>query len=344
MLEHRRLLLLTASLAISIITLIFILFFTITPDTIDALAKIKPCYLVLAIGMHIGSWLIWSCRLKIMYNFIGFHAGGQKKDGKPNELKLLQSLKIILASLFAAGITPSQFGGEPVRIYLLNKNGLTVGDGTAVVIGERVLDFVVIMIGAAISFLLFRSVLLNHKTMYAIFTVLGVFLVVAVVIMVYGLAKPEKVKKIVNFLFAKLKWKRLEKIKDRFYQEMDNFYSAIKRFQHEGKTTLGLALLFTVALWSVSFMIPSLLLLGFGEDPVWIYSFAAQFILIIIVAVPITPGGSGIAESSFCYLFQALTGATPIIGVFTLTWRLCTHYMSLIVGGITSVKILGEMS
>lgn len=49
-------------------------------------------------------------------------------------------------------------------IYLLSKNRLIVGDGTVVVFGERVLDFMVITIGAEFSFLLLRIVLPQHSS------------------------------------------------------------------------------------------------------------------------------------------------------------------------------------
>ena len=99
----------------------------------------------------------------------------------------------------------------------------------------------------------------------------------------------------------------------------------------------------TAAFWLVAFLIPSFLLLGLGADPIWLYSIAAQFILTIIVAVPITPGGSGIAEVGVTALYHNLVDPA-ILGVFMLIWRLCTYYLNLIAGGITSVKMISEMS
>ena len=342
-LSHRRrkLQLFIVSLAISITTLLFILFFTpykITPETIDALAKINPFYLSVAIGMHIAAWIIWSFRLKLMSDFVSARAEIKKRK----HLKLSKALKIILSSYFAASITPSQFGGEPVRIYLLSKNGLTVGDSTVVVFGERALDLVVVIVGAAISFMLFRALLSENIILYAIFTFIGACLCVGVAIMAYGIAKPEKAKKIIDLLLSKiLRYRRLEKLKDRAYQELDNFYNALKKFQNEGKNTLRLALIFTLAFWLAEFLVPSFILLGFGANPVWIPSIAAQFILTIVVAIPTTPGSSGVAELSLAYLYSTLVAA-PLLGVFVVTWRLTMYYMNLIVGSVISVKILGE--
>jgi len=333
--SHRRLLLLIVSLAISIITIIALFSLTTTLETYDILAEIQPLYLLAAIGMHFGAWIMWSSRLKLMSEFVG----GDK------DLNLLKSLKITLASYFAACITPSQFGGEPVRIYLLNKNGLTVGGGTAVVFGERALDVVVVTIGAAISFLLFRSVFSQNTILCAVFTFIGACLCTGVAIIIYGLAKPEKAKKVFDFLFSKLKlkYRRLEEMKEKVGHELDNFFHTLRRFQCEGKVTIGLALFFTLAFWLAEFTIPSLILFGIGADPVWIYSIAAQFILLIIVAIPTTPGSSGVAEIGLASLYSALIPA-PLLGVFTVLWRLIVYYTNLVTGGFVSLKILGEMS
>lgn len=340
--ERRKLLLLSTSILISITTILAILFYSpykITGETLDYLTEINPYYLALAIAMHALAWLLWGFRLKIMSNFIETHDGSVEVK----KLSLRKSLKVIFSSLFAACITPSQFGGEPVRIYLLNKHGFSVGDGTAVVLGERVLDFVVIAIGTALSFLLFRAVLANNTAIYVIFTVIGLLITSCVLFMAYGVARPEKAMKLVKALLAKIKSRRVGKIKDKILIEIDNFFSAINRFRCDGKSTLGLALFLTAAFWLIAFLIPSFLLLGLGADPVWLYSIAAQFILTIIVAVPITPGGSGIAEVGVTALYHSLVG-TPILGVFMFLWRMCTYYMNLIAGGITSVKVISEMS
>ena len=327
--------LLFVSISTSILALVFILLFSpyrITPATFEAIAEVNPLFLALALGMHISSWLVWSFRLKLMSDFLS----GAHTDG---DLRLSQSLKIILASLFAACITPSQFGGEPVRIYLLRRSGLTVGDGTAIVFGERSLDFMVVMIGGAISFILFRTVIPRYS---AIFTAVGVILIIGVLLMVYGITRPDKLKRFIDWVFTKLKVHKMERIRDKVYQELENFHEAHKKFQREGKKAIRLALLLTFAFWFVEFTIPSFLLLGLGADPVWIYSIAAQFILVIIAAMPVSPGSSGVSELSSAYLYHTLV-STPLLGIFTLLWRLSTYYTSLIVGAITSMKVISEM-
>ncbi len=343
--ESRRRIFLIASLSISVFTLLFILRFSpyrVTAATFVAMSEINPLFLALAFAMHISAWVIWSFRLKLMSDFLGGRAnpdGEADRDGGRDDLKLSQSLKIILASLFAACITPSQFGGEPVRVYLLKRNGLTVGDSTAVVIGERSLDFLVCMSGGVISFILFTTVIPRHA---AIFTLMGLLLILGIFTMLYGLTRPDKLRKFIGWLFSKLRVHKMERIRDWIYHELENFYEAHKKFHHEGRKTITIALIFTIAFWLVEYTIPSLLLLGLGEHPRWFYSIAAQFIITIIGAIPLSPGSSGISELSSAYLYHTLVSA-PLLGVFTLLWRLSTYYTSLIAGAITSMKVIHEI-
>ncbi len=330
--EIRKKILLSSSISISILTFVYILIFSpyrITSATFVAIKTVNPLFFTAALSMHMLAWLIWSLRQKVISDFL---------DAR-DDLRFSQSVKIVLASLFAACITPSQFGGEPVRIYLLKRNGLTVGDSTAVVFGERSLDFIVGMVGAAMSFILFRTVIPGHSLF---FTAMGIILLLGVILIAYGLAKPEKLKLLINWLFSKLRVHKLERIRDWLHQELENFHEAHKRIQREGKRILIIAFILTITFWLVEFSIPSLILIGLGADPFWIYSIAAQFIILIIAAMPLSPGSSGISEISITYLYHTLVGM-HLLGVFTLLLRLSTYYASMIAGAIVSMKVMTEL-
>jgi len=120
------------SILFSFTIIAIIMYFTITPETINYLliTPIRYEFFLLAAGFNIIIWVLWGLRLKILSNAI---------ESKFN-ISLLESTKIVIANLFLANITPSMAGGEPVRIYLLNKNGLSIGCATAATIGERLLD------------------------------------------------------------------------------------------------------------------------------------------------------------------------------------------------------------
>ncbi|MHC1636273.1 MAG: lysylphosphatidylglycerol synthase transmembrane domain-containing protein [Candidatus Methanospirareceae archaeon] len=316
-------------LAISVMASItaFLLILLFTKEKFIAIEKINPIFLALATIAHISAWLFWSLRLKIMSEFTS------KKRG----LRLLEALKITLASFFAASITPSHFGGEPMTVYLLNKRGFTIGEGTAVVIGGRVLDFCIIILFATMSIFMFRSIVQN-TILYSIFTCMGVILLGIIILMGYGFAKPKSMKKVIDSF---LSYKLMKRIKDKVYREMSDFYYSLKKFKHEGRKILLSSMFLTIAFWLADFSIPPLILLGFGRSPIWAYSIAAQSILVLIVTLPTTPGSSGVAEVSFASLFSPVTG-TSILGLLTIVWRLVTYYMNMIAGGLVSLAYICE--
>ena len=115
------------SITLSLTIIIVILFFTIDSTSIEKLksVNIKYEFFLLAALLNFLYWILWAARLKVLANAIN-------PDVK---ISLWKSTKIVIANLFLAGITPSMAGGEPVRIYLLNKEGMSVGESTAAVLG-----------------------------------------------------------------------------------------------------------------------------------------------------------------------------------------------------------------
>ncbi|MCK4366169.1 MAG: flippase-like domain-containing protein, partial [Thermoplasmatales archaeon] len=104
------------SLTISIAIIIVIFYFTIDANTIKQLmtTRIKYEFFAVAILLNILYWFLWGARLKVLSNAMDKHLN----------IGLWKSTKIVIANMFLASITPSMAGGEPVRIHLLNKEGM----------------------------------------------------------------------------------------------------------------------------------------------------------------------------------------------------------------------------
>jgi len=137
------------SVIFSITIIVLILLFTIDAETFSYLANTQVRYEFFAVALllQIFSWFIWGARLKVL----------STASEKNVTIGLWKSTKIVIANLFLAGVTPSMAGGEPVRIYLLNKDGLSIGAATASVLGERLLDAIFILLCVPFAFLIFRE-------------------------------------------------------------------------------------------------------------------------------------------------------------------------------------------
>ena len=85
------------------------------------------------------------------------------------EISLKNSVAIILSSLFAASITPAHAGSEVVRVQLLRRFKLSIGDASAVVLGEDMLDALFLGIAAPIGFILFQHQMKSNIGLTALF-------------------------------------------------------------------------------------------------------------------------------------------------------------------------------
>lgn len=330
------------SITISIAIILLILYFTIDADTIDQLSRteIKYEFFIIAIILNIIYWIFWGARLKVLSNSMN----------KNVKIGLLESTKIVIANLFLACITPSMAGGEPVRIHLLNKDGMSLGSSTAAVLGERLLDAVFILSVVPIAVFIFKD-----KPALQIISIglwIGVLVfILLLIVFIYSILKPEKTKAFLIYIgkkFSRFSKKKDSEIKliNKINREVDNFHKSMHCFASEGKITMLKASILTILFWSIGFMIPSMVLLGLGLPPFFIESFAAQILLLVIIMMPTTPGSAGIAEIGIFGLYGVLigTGEGSLIGVFIILYRLISFHMSLIAGAFFQYRIFKSVA
>ena len=331
------------SLTISITFIALILKFTIKPEEISQILQhnIRYEFLIAAILVHILTWFIWGARLKIVSNAID----------KNLNISLWKSTKIVIANLFLACITPSMAGGEPIRIHLLKEEGMSIGGATAATLGERLIDAIFILICVPIAFFVFQGHIEDYRIKLGVIVGIVVFLV-GVSLFAYAIKRPKKIKSLLislNKKFSKSSKKREGegKFVHKINREVDNFHNSMLFFLEESKKTFVIGGILTVLLWSTSFMVASLILLGLGLPPFLIESYAAQVLLLVIVMLPTLPGSAGVTEFGVYELYVVLLepiGAGALIGVFVLLYRLATYYTNLIAGSIFQYRIFKSVA
>lgn len=327
------------SIFISVIIIAAILYFTIDENTIHYLqtASIRYEFFILAGLVNLIFWTIWGARIKILSNAID----------KKFRIGLWESTKIVIANLFLANITPSMAGGEPVRIYLLKKNGLHVGKATAVTLGERLLDALFLLLCVPFAFYIFGNYIQNQYLKIGLYAAVLIFIII-VLLFIYAIKKPKRMKalliRIATFLnrFSKKKRSHLQLI-DRISEEVDHFHESMVFFVTKGKKTFFIAFVFTALFWITGWIIPILLLLGLGQQPFIIQSCAAQVLLVLVAMMPTTPGSTGVSEGGVAALYGVFLNSY-LLGLFVLLFRFITYHMGLIAGAIFQYKIFKSVA
>ena len=150
------------------------------------------------------------------------------------------SLNLVFANLLAAAITPAQAGGEPVRIHELYKANVPLGDATAIVIMERVLDGIVLAALAAFAMIVLTD---QWKSLGAVSEIMvyitWIFVVGCLFLFYLAVKRPDVVKRVVNRIacFFTRTWEsaRVEEFIVRADKEIDNFNDAVIKFVKSAK-------------------------------------------------------------------------------------------------------------
>jgi uncharacterized protein (TIRG00374 family) len=323
---------LAVSVGFSVIVLAIVLYFTTDENTFEYLGRLNPYFLLFALIMHFIALVFWSLRIKQMAKSLGYN------------VRFNHCLNMVFANMLVAAITPSQAGGEPVRIHELYRAHVKIGDATAIVIMERVLDGIVLGIVGAIAMLLLGShwstlELDIAKPMLASWIILTVFMLT----FIYSVRNPEHLKhfmkRISEWIAKRWHSARIDRFVELIDHEVDNFHESLTHFIGRAKMGLVWGFFFTILFWVSEFIIASLILMGLGTQPFFIESFIVQLVIAILMMIPLTPGGSGIAELGASSLY-GLFVPSSIVGIFVVLWRLILYYINIIIGLLASLYIV----
>lgn len=322
------------SIAISVTVLFAVLFFTVDINTLTELKNCNIWFILLAILMHIISICFWANRIQIMSWSLGY------------KVPFLHTVNLVCSNQFVASVTPSQVGGEPVRIYELTKANVPVADATAIVLMERVFDAIVLAVGAlagAVMLNIFFSSI-DVPQIYLSLSYIAVAVFLAVVVLFIFMAKiPSFGRKVIlggaGFFLKKKSAEKRTEILSSLSEQVDRFYAALNHFLGRSKTGFFLGLFFSALFWVNEFLLVSVLMMGLGLEPNFVLTFIFMILITVILMIPITPGGAGVAEISMGGFFSLIVPKS-MVGILVLLWRLIIYYFNLLTGFIATLIIL----
>lgn len=322
---------------IALIVLISAVVLTVTYHTVDLaeLASLfknaKMQYLLLALIFV----FLWQGLVGMVLTLI-------TKQAQPNYRFHYGILNALIAALFH-NITPSASGGQIAQVFVFHKQGIHIGDASSILW----LEFIVYQSCLTlISFVFivwkFPFFMREYSNLF-IFVLLGFAINTAIIFLIYGLAKFEKlhhwiVTKGVNLGYRFKLVKDREKVIDQINREVDKFRKESARIeQHRG--ILLIAFLLVALRLIVYYSIPYLVLLALGA-PLSIKLYfntlvMSSFVSICSGMIPI-PGASGGAEVIFVMMFSNIVSYNMATGAM-LIWRGLTFYLMILIGLIAFI-------
>ncbi len=263
-----------------------------------------------------------------------------------NQLSWKQTFQVVMLWEFSSCVTPGLVGGAAVAIFLLNKEKINLGKSTAMVVLVTFLDnliFIVfiplllIFIGPKVLFATGTCAeadqlpILNYVSSISVAVVIVyITLLIITIFLGYGiLVKPRAAK----FFFLKLsRWQIFKRFKDGLIATGMEMEVAGKEFKSRNASFWKSVIGSTIVVWFVRFLLANSLILGItGSFDDQLMILARQFVIWMVMILPSTPGGSGIAEIAFLaficeFIPQGLSSTVVVL------WRLLSYYLYIIIG------------
>lgn len=251
-------------------------------------------------------------------------------------LSWLQSFNIHILNEFTSAVTPSAVGGSALVVLFLNKEGISVGRSTAIMITNLLLDELFFVILCPVIFLLVPLAELFNVTSVIAATIGVVFWSVYAVLFVWttllfvGLfLRPDLIVGFFNLIFQ-LPFLR------KWHTKIAAFSTSLYNASHEISSKPFLfwikAYATTSLSWISRFLVVNALFLAFIPINNHLVIFGRQLMLWVVMVVSPTPGASGLTEIAFREYYSDLMLSGSSILLIILIWRVISYYLYLLLG------------
>lgn len=252
----------------------------------------------------------------------------------------LKTFSLQIMTFFFNAVTPFSTGGQPFQIYVLNKNNVSLPQGTNIIIQESIVHQIAIILVGFLAIIL--NLILGICKIEGVvlwFLIIGFLANVLILFLLFIVSYSKKINKslikiVINLLtFLQLIKKKNELI-NKLNKKIEDFTNNSKILLKDKKRFVKLIIINCIALFCL-YIVPLTILFSLGD-----YSSFDGMTAIILVAfisiissyIPL-PGGMGGQEYLFVLLFDLYIDK-PILSTLMLLWRFTTYYLPMIIGAV----------
>lgn len=283
-------------------------------------------------------WILVAILFLIIYRLctsLGHYYIIKANNGKVSYLKCFQ---INLMILFFHGVTPFAGGGQPMEIYFLHKEGISVTKATNITL-QNFIVYQIALILTGLFALIYNRIfnVFPNDNLIKYLVVLGFLINTLVLVVTFILSFGKKTNKFIiekgiHFLTKIKIIKDEQKVQDKCQKYLQSFHDNAMELKKNKKIVAFTVLINILGLMTL-YSMPYPILKGMNVNiNILKVVTAIAYVMIIGSFVPI-PGGTGGIEYSFIFFFQYLISGS-ILHAAMLVWRLISYYLGMIFGAI----------
>lgn len=253
----------------------------------------------------------------------------------------LKNLKYALIGFFFSSITPAASGGQPMQIYYMYKDNISVANSTlALLINLSSVQIVTISIALG-------SVILNYKYMnqaLILFFVIGVGLnLTALSLLLISIFSKRMTRALINItikILAFFKVKNIEEKQIKFENELNKYQNSASYIKNNKMVILKI-LLTTYIQYILFYAISYFVYCSFGLKGHSIIEIVTlQSVLYATVSGIPSPGAVGVSEGGFLAIFRPIFPEGMVRGAMLLNRGISFYLFVLISSMVVMVNVI----
>ncbi len=289
------------------------------------LSKAKKIYLLLAI---FAMFVYIFCEGLNIYRIL--------KNLK-DDVSLFQTFKYSLVGFFFSSITPSSTGGQPMQLYFMNKDKLSISHSALSLLIQllsfQFMTLVLALIGFAFNYDLLLNKIGNIKYLMFLGITINLIIQTFLIIMIFSKKLGLKLINGICNLLDKMHIKSASTIKKKSIAQLDEYHECAIYLKNN-KIMIIKIFLTTLLQLSLYHSIPYFVFKAFGLQGYSIFTFISlQAVLYISVASLPLPGAMGASEGSFMIIFKLLFPATLLSSAMLIS-RGISFYLFVIISAV----------
>lgn len=317
------------NIGIILIVLSIVLYFSLKDhyeEVVDAILHMNYWFFILAILVF--------CLYRIVVSLA--HYLVIRENSK--KVSLLRCIQINFIILFFHGITPFAGGGQPMEIYYLHNEGISVTKATNITLQNFIIYQIALVIMGIFAFFYnaFVEIFPNDHLIKRL-VVLGFFINFFVLMITFLLSFGKKLNEFVCnkgiHLLTSLKIiKDPLNFEEKAKKYLNSFHQNALQLKKSWKFLIGTILIHLLG-FLLLYSLPFIIARGMGISISMINSIVATaYVMIIGSFVPI-PGGTGGIEYGFMFFFGYLIQG-HLLSALMLVWRFISYYLGMIFGSL----------
>jgi len=319
---------------LSMAALSVILILTVNHNTLEALRRTKPDYLLYLLGLCIADLIQDGFRNYFLVR------------GVKSRIPLWIAVRLSAMSVFMNLVTPFSVGGHPTLVYALNRNGVQVGKGTSVIITKLVTMALFVNGGAVLALIFYGHSITSIPALRTAFLLSGFIFFLLLAAGSWGILFPRMLSAALiafgKLLHAVRIVRNTDSLRSKMLRQALLARRSLQGYFGKGFGYLLAGILCSGGMYLVETSMLGVILRGLGVDVGFVEGYALSALLLFLISFMPTPGSSGLGEAIFVILFS---GAVPkyLLGVTVLLWRIFYQYLPASFGAFVFMRFFSRL-